>query len=127
MVAATFGRGVYTYRWYGTSAHSLSGSGSTVAAGWLEGVTDPAGKFVAAVVKCHTKQADGAFKQKPADDEDCESAAPDKSAKAKLDAAVAKVADACPPGVVTNATTLEGDLLTGVQRGLLRVAGAFTK
>ena len=91
------------------------------------GIAKAVGKFVSAVVKCHTKQADGAFKQKPADDEDCESAAPDKSAKAKLDAAVAKVADACPPGVVTNATTLEGDLLTGVQRGLLRVAGAFTK
>src|SRR2546425_4753043 len=77
------------------------------------GIAKAVGKFVGAVIKCHTKQADGAFKQKPTDDEGCESDTPKTSAKAKLDAAIAKVAALCPPGVVTNATALEGDLSTG--------------
>jgi hypothetical protein len=77
------------------------------------GIAKALGKFVGAVIKCHTKQADGAFKQKPADDEGCESDTPDKSAKAKLDAAIAKVEALCPPGVVGNATALENELLTG--------------
>jgi len=77
------------------------------------GIAKAVGKFVGAVIKCHTKQADGAFKQKPVDDEGCESDTPDKSGKAKLDAAITKMAALCPPGVVTNATSFEDQLLTG--------------
>src|SRR5262249_53798811 len=81
------------------------------------------GKFGGAVIKCHAKQADGAFKQKPADEEACEEAG-SKSAKAKLDAAITKVAALCPDGVVDNADAVATGLVSGptsldVQNGLV--------
>jgi len=47
------------------------------------GIIKALSKFGGAVIKCHAKQADGAFKLKPVDDEPCEEVGP-KSAKGKL-------------------------------------------
>jgi hypothetical protein len=87
------------------------------------GIVKALGKFGGAVIKCHAKQADGAFKQKPVDEETCEEAGP-KSAKGKLDATVVKTAAKCPPEVVTNADTVSAGLVSGpmsldVQNGLV--------
>src|SRR5262249_26828789 len=87
------------------------------------GIIKALGKFGGAVIKCHAKQADGAFKQKPVDEETCEEAGP-KSAKGKLDATIAKTAATCPPEAVTNAGTVSAGLLSGagsldVQNGLV--------
>src|SRR5262245_11055222 len=77
------------------------------------GVVKALGKFGGAVIKCHAKQADGAFKQKPVDEETCEETG-SKSAKGKLDATIAKTAATCPPEVVANAGTVSAGLLSGV-------------
>src|SRR5262245_22510609 len=87
------------------------------------GVVKALGKFGGAVIKCHAKQTDGAFKQKPVDEETCEETG-SKSAKGKLDATIAKTAPKCPPEVLTNAGTVEMGLVSGptsldVQNGLL--------
>jgi hypothetical protein len=87
------------------------------------GIVKALGKFGGTVIKCHAKQADGAFKQKPVDDEPCEEVG-DKSAKGKLDATIAKTAAKCPPEVVTNADAVSAGLLAGpmsldVQNGLV--------
>jgi hypothetical protein len=87
------------------------------------GIVKALGKFGGAVIKCHAKQADGAFKQKPVDEETCEETG-SKSAKGKLDATIAKIAPKCPPEVVTNAGTVSAGLLSGagsldVQNGLV--------
>src|SRR3989442_3253185 len=71
-------------------------------------------KAYQAVIKCHTKQADAAFKAAaPNDDEACETSGAGKSAKEKLDAARAKLTT-CPasaPGNVTaNVDALETTL-----------------
>jgi hypothetical protein len=87
------------------------------------GIVKALRKFGGAVIKCHAEQADGAFKQKPVDEETCEEAGP-KSAKGKFDATVAKTAPKCPPEVVTNAGTVSAGLVPGsgsldVQNGLV--------
>jgi len=87
------------------------------------GIVKALGKFGGAVIKCHAKQADGAFKQKPVDEETCEETG-SKSAKGKLDATIAKTAPKCPPEVVTNTGTVATGLVSGpmsldVQNGLL--------
>src|SRR5262249_9123851 len=87
------------------------------------GIVKALGKFGGAVIKCHAEQADGAFKQKPVDEETCEEAGP-KSAKGKFDATVAQTAPKCPPEVVTNAGTVSAGLVSGsgsldVQNGLV--------
>src|SRR5215470_10795636 len=87
------------------------------------GIVKALGKFGGAVIKCHAKQADGAFKQKPVDEETCEETGP-KSAKGKLDATIAKVAPKCPTEVVTNANEVAAGLVSGpmsldVQNGLV--------
>jgi hypothetical protein len=87
------------------------------------GIVKALGKFGGAVIKCHAKQADGAFKQKPVDEETCEEAGP-QSAKGKLDATVAKTAPKCPPEVVMNAGAVSAGLVSGsgsldVQNGLV--------
>src|SRR5215475_11274259 len=66
-----------------------------------QGVIKALSKFGGAVIKCHAKQADGAFKQKPVDDEPCESEGP-KSAKGL-------------PEVVTNANAVGTSLITGAE------------
>src|SRR5262249_33145308 len=75
------------------------------------GIVKALSKFGGAVIKCHAKQADGAFKQKPVDEDSCEDVG-SKSAKAKLDATIAKAAATCPAGVVTNADTVAAGLLS---------------
>jgi hypothetical protein len=87
------------------------------------GIVKALGKFGGAVIKCHAKQADGAFKQKPVDEETCEETG-SKSAKGKFDATVAKTAPKCPPEVVANAGTVSAGLVSGsgsldVQNGLV--------
>ena len=87
------------------------------------GMTKALSKFGGAVIKCHAKQADGAFKSKPLDDEPCEAVGP-KSAKGKLDATITKAAPKCPAEVVTNADAVATSLLSGdasldVQNGLI--------
>jgi hypothetical protein len=87
------------------------------------GIVKALGKFGGAVIKCHAKQADGAFKGKPVDEETCEETG-SKSAKGKLDATITKTAAKCPPDVVTNAGTVSAGLLSGpgsldVQTGLI--------
>jgi len=57
-----------------------------------DGAMKAIGKAIAAVWKCHIKQADLAFKGTPTDDETCENGGPgSKSAKDKLDTALAKL------------------------------------
>ena len=87
------------------------------------GIAKALSKFGGAVIKCHAKQADGAFKEKPIDEETCEETGP-KSAKGKLDATIAKAAAKCPAEVVTNANAVSAGLLSGpmsldVQNGLV--------
>jgi len=87
------------------------------------GIAKALSKFGGAVIKCHAKQADGAFKEKPVDEETCEETGP-KSAKGKLDATIAKAAAKCPAEVVTNANAVSAGLLSGpmsldVQNGLV--------
>jgi len=68
-------------------------------------------KAYQAVIKCHIKQADGVQKSKPADDETCETSNGGKSAKEKLDAALAKLATVCTgTNVLVNVATLETKL-----------------
>src|SRR5205823_459291 len=68
-------------------------------------------KAYQAVIKCHTKQADAAQKGAPADDEACETSGAGKSAKEKLDAALAKLATLCTgTSVLANVATLETTL-----------------
>ena len=63
------------------------------------------------MIKCHIKQADATFKGTPADDETCETGDPAKSAKAKLDAAMAKLATVCSGTAIPgNVTMLESTL-----------------
>ena len=40
------------------------------------GIAKALSKFGGAVIKCHAKQADGAFKEKPIDEETCEETGP---------------------------------------------------
>ena len=86
-----------------------------------QGVIKALSKFGGAVIKCHAKQADGAFKQKPVDDEPCESEGP-KSAKGKLDATITKGAPKCLPEVVTNANAIGTSLITGAESLDVRTA-----
>src|SRR5439155_14955114 len=68
-------------------------------------------KAYQAVIKCHIKQADAAQKGAPADDEACETSGGGKSAKEKLDAALAKLAPLCAgTSVLSNVATLEATL-----------------
>src|SRR5262245_38332625 len=78
-----------------------------------DGIAKGVGKLVAAVVKCHAKQADAAFKGTPLDDEACETSGP-KSAAGKFDAAIAKLTT-CPPEAIATANGIKGALLTGPQ------------
>ena len=87
------------------------------------GIIKALSKFGGAVIKCHAKQADGAFKLKPVDDEPCEEVGP-KSAKGKLVATIAKAAPKCPAEVVANADAVATSLVSGaesldVQNGLV--------
>src|SRR5437867_13373124 len=65
-------------------------------------------KAVKAVITCHKKQADAAFKAAPVDDEACEKGPNNgKSAKEKLDAAIAKVSPLCTSSELTFAAAEE--------------------
>src|SRR5262245_28508813 len=64
------------------------------------------GGAIRAVIKCHAKMADSIVKGAPADDEACENTDP-KSAKNKLDAAIAKVASLCTSTQLTLAAAEE--------------------
>jgi len=68
-------------------------------------------KAVKAVITCHKKQADAAFKAAPVDDEACEKGPNNgKSAKERLDAAIAKVAPLCTSTELTFASAEETTL-----------------
>jgi hypothetical protein len=60
-----------------------------------DGISRAFSKAIVAVVKCHQKQADAAFKVAPFEDDVCESANDGQSAKAKLDAAITKITPLC--------------------------------
>ena len=71
-------------------------------------------KAIGSVIKCHKKQADQAFKNAPMDDESCETGpAGGKSAKEKLDAAIAKVASLCTATELASAGAEETTLFAG--------------
>jgi len=68
-------------------------------------------KAVTSVIKCHKKQADAVFKGSPVDDEACETGPNNgKSAKEKLDAAIAKVSSLCTSSELTFAAAEEATL-----------------
>jgi len=75
------------------------------------GIAKAFGKLVGGVDKCHIKQAVAAFKGTPVDDETCETGV-SKSAKAKFDAAVAKLAPKCTAAVLGGAAAFESVLLS---------------
>jgi hypothetical protein len=85
------------------------------------GIAKALSKFGGAVIKCHAKQADGAFKEKPIDEETCEETGP--VGQGEADDTIAKAAAKCPTEVVTNANTVSAGLLgpdvTDVQNGLV--------
>ena len=63
------------------------------------------------MIKCHKKQADTAFKGSTVDDESCETGPNNgKSAKEKLDAAIAKVSSLCTSAELTFAAAEEATL-----------------
>jgi len=76
------------------------------------------GKAVASVIKCHKKQADSVFASKSFDEEACETANDGKSAKAKLDAAIAKVAPLCTNNQLTGAGVEESVLFATKSQAL---------
>src|SRR5439155_8894008 len=67
---------------------------------------------IRAVIKCHAKMASSVLKGAPVDDEVCESNDPvkHKSAKEKLDAAIAKIAPLCTSTQLTLAAAQESTL-----------------
>ncbi|TMA88590.1 MAG: hypothetical protein E6J77_08765, partial [Deltaproteobacteria bacterium] len=67
---------------------------------------------IRAVIKCHAKMASSVLKLAPVDDEACESNDPvkHKSAKEKLDAAIAKIAPLCTSTQLTLAAGFESTL-----------------
>src|SRR5437879_6586102 len=67
---------------------------------------------IRAVIKCHAKMASSVLKGAPVDDEVCESNDPvkHKSAKEKLDAAIAKIAPLCTSTQLTLANAQESTL-----------------
>ena len=71
------------------------------------GVTKNAGALAKAIAVCHVKAGDSAFRNRSFDEEACETAA-----KAKFDAAVAKIAAKaqCPPCVLANAPGLRDQI-----------------
>lgn len=76
-------------------------------------VAKATGKLLAAIVTCHVKEADGAFKGTPFDDEACESQDPAKSALAKYQKSVAKLLPTCPSAVVAATQAAIDALLSG--------------
>ncbi len=70
-------------------------------------------KLIGAVIKCHIKLADAIFKAKPFDEEACEETDVLKSAKAKFDKAISKLAVTCAPALITSANNLRDALLSG--------------
>ncbi len=86
----------------------------TIATSKCEGaVAKGFAKLIGAVITCHSKQAQAAFKGKPFDEDGCEDGTPATSAKAKFDAAIAKLAPTCSPALLGSTTSLEQALLTG--------------
>jgi hypothetical protein len=74
-------------------------------------------KLRVSVYKCHVKAASSGLASKPFDQDGCEDGAPPlKSARAKDDAYVAKLAatGVCPACVLANAPTLADDLTTNL-------------
>src|SRR5207249_2861910 len=70
-----------------------------------DGLAKAFAKAIRAVIKCQKAMADAAFKGTvpPVDDEPCEDGTSGKSAKEKLDAAIAKLAPVCTPTQMANA------------------------
>jgi hypothetical protein len=94
---------------------SVSGGAACPPATCGHKVADALTRLIAAVTKCHVKQADSAFRGKSFDEEACEQNDATKSAKAKFDAAIAKLASSCPAEVLANASTVRDAILTGAQ------------
>ena len=81
-------------------------------------------KLIGAVVTCHAKQAQAALRGKPFDEDACEDGASAKSAKAKFDAQIAKLAPTCSPALLAGTASLAQALLGGptsldAQNGLI--------
>jgi hypothetical protein len=70
-------------------------------------------KMIGAIIKCHIKQADAVFKSKAFDEEACEETDTLKSAKAKFDKTITKLAATCAPALITSANNLRDALLSG--------------
>jgi hypothetical protein len=67
--------------------------------------------LVACILQCHVKAAEALSKQKPFDEEACESTDPAKSCRAKYDKTSAKiVAMICPPCLVANQASVADDI-----------------
>ncbi|TMA37439.1 MAG: hypothetical protein E6J79_10455 [Deltaproteobacteria bacterium] len=76
-----------------------------------DGLGKAFGNALRAVIKCHQKQAHAAFAGTPADDEPCEDGTgTGKSAREKLDAAIAKLAVMCSAQQLSAVTTEETTL-----------------
>jgi len=70
-------------------------------------------KLIGAVIKCHIKQADSVFKAKSFDEEACEQTDAVKSAQAKFDKSITKLAATCAPALITSANSLRDALMSG--------------
>src|SRR5581483_6427792 len=78
-----------------------------------DGTAKAFGKAIAAVIGCHKKQVDAAFKGAPIDDEPCEQGPTGRSAKEKLDAARLKLAAYCTAAQTSGADAEEALLFAG--------------
>src|SRR5438067_7250672 len=87
-----------------------TGNVSTLKCG--DGLSKAFAGAIRAVIKCHAKMASSVVKGSPVDDEVCESNDPvkHKSAKEKLDAAIAKIAPLCTSTQLTLAAAQESTL-----------------
>src|SRR5437667_2031167 len=87
-----------------------TGNVSTLKCG--DGLSKAFAGAIRAVIKCHAKMASSVLKGAPVDDEVCESNDPvkHKSAKEKLDAAIAKIAPLCTSTQLTLAAAQESTL-----------------
>src|SRR5438034_6425879 len=87
-----------------------TGNVSTLKCG--DGLSKAFAGAIRAVIKCHAKMASSVLKLAPVDDEACESNDPvkHKSAKEKLDAAIAKIAPLCTSTQLTLAAGFESTL-----------------
>jgi hypothetical protein len=84
---------------------------SKTAARCADGAGKALAKLIGSVVACHTKLANAAFKQAPFDEEACEQTDAKKSAHARFEASLAKLAACSDTPVLSAADAVARDLL----------------